>query len=131
MSEAFTMRAKSSPARYSTSRTYSGRTAAPRSPNVAGMLRKAALPALALTVMAFFGAYAMVGPNGLLAFGDYKAKLAKRERDFAALEKRREMLRNRVALLDPRHANPDLVDELVRKELNVTHPDEMIVPIGN
>ena len=42
---------------------------------------------------------------------------------------RREMLKNRVALLDPRHANPDLVDELVRKGLNVAHPDEVIVPI--
>ena len=40
-----------------------------------------------------------------------------------------EKLRNRVALLDPRHANPDMVDELVRRELNVAHPDEVIVPL--
>lgn len=121
MSDAFTMRAKSHPVRSS----------AARSPDVMVVLRKAALPAMALAVMAFFGVYAMVGANGLLAFSDYKAKLAKRERVFAALEARREMLRNRVALLDPRHANPDLVDELVRKELNVAHPDEVIFPIGN
>jgi len=38
-------------------------------------------------------------------------------------------LQNRVTLLDPRHANPDMVDELVRKELNVAHPDEVIVPL--
>ena len=93
------------------------------------MLKRAALPAAALTVMAFFGFYAVLGPNGVLALGDYKRQLVKREHDYASLDQRRTMLRNRVALLDPRHANPDMVDELVRKELNVAHPDEVIVPL--
>jgi len=97
--------------------------------NFRKVLRRAALPAAALTVMAFFGAYAILGPNGLLAYGDYQRQLAKKERDFAALDAHREILKNRVASLDPRHANPDLVDELVRKELNVAHPDEVIVPM--
>ncbi|VVT07562.1 Septum formation initiator [Sphingomonas sp. EC-HK361] len=94
------------------------------------VFRRAALPAAALVVMAFFGAYAVLGPNGLLAYGDYKRQLAKREHDYAALDARRATLKNRVALLDPRHANPDMVDELVRKELNVAHPDEVIVPLN-
>ncbi|GGB34421.1 hypothetical protein GCM10011380_24860 [Sphingomonas metalli] len=92
-------------------------------------LRRAALPALVVTVMAFFGGYAVLGPNGLLALGDYKRQLVKREQDYAALDRKRAVLRNRVALLDPDHANPDMVDEMVRKELNVTHPDEVIVPL--
>lgn len=93
------------------------------------MLRRALVPAAALAMMGFFGAYAVVGSNGALAYGDYHRQLAKKERDLQVLEARRETLRNRVALLDPRHANPDLVDELVRKQLNVAHPDEVIVPI--
>ena len=93
------------------------------------MLKRAAWPALALMVMAFFGGYAVHGANGLLAFGDYKRQVEKRERYYAALDHEREKLRNRVALLDPRHANPDMVDELVRRELNVAHPDEVIVPL--
>jgi cell division protein FtsB len=92
-------------------------------------LRRAAWPALGLTLMAFFGAYAVLGPNGVLAYGDYQRQLAKRERDYLALDRRRGVLRNRVALLDPDHANPDMVDEMVRKELNVAHPDEVIVPL--
>lgn len=92
-------------------------------------LRKAALPALGLTLMAFFGAYAVLGPNGILAYGDYKRQLAKREQRFAQLEQQRETLKNRVRLLDPDHANPDMVDEMTRKELNVVHPDEVIVPL--
>ena len=93
------------------------------------VLKRAAGPAFAVMVMAFFGGYAVLGPNGVLAFGDYRRQLAKREHHYAELDQRREMLRNRVALLDPRHANPDLVDELVRRELNVAHPDEVIVPL--
>ena len=92
-------------------------------------LRKAALPALGLTLMAFFGAYAVLGPNGILAYGDYKRQLAKREHSYAALDQQRETLKNRVKLLDPDHANPDMVDEMTRKELNVVHPDEVIVPL--
>ena len=92
-------------------------------------LRRAAVPALVFTVLAFFGAYAVLGPNGVLAYGDYKRQLVKRETDYAALDKRRQVLKNRVALLDPNHANPDMVDEMVRKELNVAHPDEVIVPL--
>ncbi len=92
-------------------------------------LRRAALPAMGLTLMAFFGAYAVLGPNGALAYGDYKRQLARRERDYQVLDQQREVLKNRVALLDPDHANPDMVDEMVRKELNVAHPDEVIVPL--
>ena len=93
-------------------------------------LRRAAFPAMGLTLMAFFGAYAILGPNGMLAYGDYKRKLVAHERDYAALDQKRTVLRNRVALLDPDHANPDMVDEMVRKELNVAHPDEVIVPLN-
>jgi cell division protein FtsB len=92
-------------------------------------LKRAALPAAGLVLMAFFGGYAVLGPNGVLAYGDYQRQLAKRERDYAALDQRRAVLRNRVMLLDPDHANPDMVDEMTRKELNVVHPDEVVVPL--
>ncbi|WP_425230100.1 FtsB family cell division protein [Sphingomonas sp.] len=92
-------------------------------------LRRAAAPALGLVLIAFFGAYAVLGPNGGLAYGDYQRQLALRERQYAALDARRAVLRNRVALLDPDHATPDMVDEMTRKQLNVVHPDELVVPL--
>lgn len=94
-------------------------------------MKRAAVPAVVLCVMAFFGAYAVLGPNGVLAYGDYKRQLAEHERDYTALDRHRTVLRNRVALLNPDHANPDMVDEMVRKQLNVAHPDEVIVPLRN
>ena len=96
--------------------------------NLARTLKRAALPGAATVVIAFFGAYAVLGPNGVFAYGDYQRQLATREREYAALDHRRAVIRNRVALLDPDHATPDMVDEMTRRDLDVVHPDEVVVP---
>ena len=93
------------------------------------MLGSAALPAISVIVVAFFGAYALFGSNGVLAWGEYNKRLEIRRVELAKVEKARAELANRVALLDPRHANPDIVDELVRRNLGVAHPDDIIVPL--
>jgi cell division protein FtsB len=93
------------------------------------MLRRAGPPAALLIVGAFFGGYAIMGPNGALAYGDIQRQLVKRQADLGLLEKQRAELKNRVTLLDPRHADPDMVDELARRKLNVVHPDDMIVDL--
>ena len=38
-------------------------------------------------------------------------------------------MRHRSALLDPNKADPDMADELVRKDLGLVRPDEVIVPL--
>lgn len=86
-------------------------------------------PALAIVLLALFAGYAVLGSNGILAWGDYSRALQERQRELAAVSADRDRLKNRVNLLNPRHADPDLVDELVRRELNVGHPDEVIVPL--
>jgi cell division protein FtsB len=93
-------------------------------------VRAAALPATALVVVAFFAGYALFGSNGILAWGEYTKRLDTRRVELAKLEHDHMVLANRVALLDPRHANPDMVDELVRRDLGVAHPDEMVVPLN-
>ena len=100
----------------------------PGRPSLRRLVGRALLPAGATLVIAFFGAYAVLGPNGVFAYGDYHHQLGRREQEFAALDHQRAVMRNRVALLDPDHATPDMVDEMTRKELNVLHPDEVVVP---
>lgn len=95
----------------------------------ASVFRRAALPALALGIMAFFGTYAIVGANGALAYGDYQRMLAKREKQLAMLKERQAVLANRVRLLDPDKVDPDMADELTRKQLNVVNPNEVVVPL--
>ena len=100
-----------------------------RASPVQAILRSAGLPAIALIAMAFFGYYAVLGPNGVLALREYKQQLAQRTQQYQALEKQRAALQNRVNLLDPaRGVDPDLADELTRKGLNVTRSDELIIP---
>ncbi len=103
--------------------------ASPKRTSFRVVLRKAGPPAALLTVGAFFGAYAIIGPNGALAYGDIEKHLARKKTELALLTKQRDVLKNRVGLLDPKNADPDMVDELVRKDLNVAHPDEVIVPL--
>ena len=94
------------------------------------ILRSAGLPAIALIAMGFFGYYAVLGPNGVLALREFKQQAEQRMVEYRALDKQRAELKNRVGLLDPkRGADPDLVDELTRKGLNVARPDEVIVPL--
>ena len=38
-------------------------------------------------------------------------------------------LKHRSDLLDPRKADPDMADELVRKDLGLVRPDEVIIPL--
>jgi cell division protein FtsB len=93
------------------------------------LLRGALWPAFALTVIAFFGGYALFGSNGVLAWGEYSQRYQERKIALIRIEKERAELANRVALLDPLRANPDMVDELVRRDLGLAHPDEVIIPL--
>ena len=94
-----------------------------------GMIRRAALPALALVVVGTFGGHAVAGPNGLLAWGGYHRDLEQRKVELASLEAERDRLRHRSALLNPKKADPDLADEMVRKDLGLVRPDEVILPL--
>ena len=94
-----------------------------------GLIRRAAMPALALIVVGNFAGYAVAGPNGLLAWGGYHRALNERQAELAQIETQREQLRHRSSLLDPRKADPDMADELVRKDLGLVRPDEVIIPL--
>jgi len=84
---------------------------------------------MALCCLLVLLAVAVAGPSGLLAWGESHRQLIERQKEVQRLSAEREELRNRVALLDPRHADPDLAGELLRKNLNVAHPDEVIIMV--
>lgn len=95
-----------------------------------GLIRRAAAPALALLVVGTFAGHAIAGPNGILAWGGYHRALVARKAELAQLEQEKAQLKHRSDLLDPRHADPDLADELTRKDLGMIRPDEVIVPLN-
>ena len=94
------------------------------------MMRRAALPALAVIIIGNFAGYAVAGANGLLALGGYHRDYLDRAKELVVLEQQRAELKHRSALLDPRKADPDMADELVRRDLGLVRPDEVVVPLN-
>lgn len=86
-------------------------------------------PAIAVLLFALLIGYAILGPNGILAWGDYTHHLRDSKAELKVVQAERARIANRVNLLNPRHADPDMADEMIRKELNVGHPDEVVVPL--
>ena len=97
--------------------------------NTIELIRRAALPALAVLIIANFLGYAVVGSNGVLAWGDYRRMKEEKSVVLAQLQEERARLAHRAELLDPRSADPDLADEMVRRQLGVVRPDEVIIQI--
>ncbi len=84
---------------------------------------------VALVCLLVLGGFALAGPSGLLAWGENAKLLEMRRAEVQALAAERDELRNRVALLNPRDADADLAGELLRRNLNVIHPDEVVMLI--
>ena|SRR6187399_2031717 len=83
----------------------------------------------ALAILLVLGGLALAGPYGLLAWGENVALLEKRQDRIAELRAERDELQNLVQRLDPDHVDPDLATELMRRNLNVAHPDEYVIEI--
>ena len=80
-----------------------------------------------LLCLLVLGGFAFAGPSGLIAWKDSQRRLEQRHTELAKLSLERDRLRNRVDLLNPKHADPDLAGQLLRSHLNVAHPDEMVM----
>ncbi|MDQ8757746.1 septum formation initiator family protein [Sphingosinicella sp. LHD-64] len=92
-------------------------------------MKRAILPALGLLVIANFVGYAVVGENGVLSWGDYRRAKAEKAAQLAQLQTERDRLQHRAQLLDPRNVDPDLAEEMVRRNLGLVRPDEVIVEL--
>lgn len=114
---------KTRPLRATASRTTRSGAAQVRVP------RGSATSALALIALLIIGAIALIGPTGILAWSDYQQRLDSSRIKLAELKIERDALANRVELLDPDHVDPDLAGELVRQDLNVARPDELVLPL--
>ena len=95
-----------------------------------GLIRRSAAPALALLIVGTFAGHAIAGPNGILAWGGYHRALKERQAELAQLQQERAELKHRSDLLNPQHADPDLAEEMTRKDLGLVRPDEVIVPLN-
>lgn len=91
------------------------------------LARESVKQGVALAFLLGLGGLVVAGPSGLLAWGENNRLLAQRQQEIVQLTAERDQVRNRVARLDPRHVDPDLAGELLRRNLNVVHEDEMVI----
>ena len=82
---------------------------------------------IALACLLLLGGFAIAGPSGVLSWSEHRRLLEQRNEEIKQITAERDEVRNRVALLDPRHTDPDLAGELLRSNLNVVHQDEMVM----
>lgn len=93
------------------------------------IIRERIVNTVALLVLMLIGGLALIGPSGILAWGEQASRLEEHKARIAALQEERAELENRVTLLDPDNVDPDFASELVRGNLNVAHPDEYVVEL--
>lgn len=90
------------------------------------MTSKWAAGVMSLTV-AYFAYHAFAGEQGLGAWTDKQAVLAKKRAVLAALETKNVALQKDIARLTPGQVDPDLVEFLARRDLGFVYPGELIL----
>jgi cell division protein FtsB len=86
-------------------------------------------PALIALILVPFLGYVLLGSNSILKGIDYRRLKAERTAELAMLDAERIRLAHRSDLLDPRGADVDLADEMIRSELGYVRPDEVIIEL--
>ena len=86
------------------------------------------LPAVSIAVVSYFGSYAIWGERGLFALEDAQARLGVRQAQLAQIQDDRSRLEHRIQLMEPGHADPDLIEELARGQLMDGGPGQVAVP---
>lgn len=94
-------------------------------------LRAALLPAVCILLIGYFVSHAITGPTGVIAWKGYKAERAALTKQAADSAEAKAAIDRKVKLLDPRKVDPDLADQLVRENLNVVKPDEVVVQLDS
>lgn len=89
----------------------------------------AVIPGIALAALLAISGYAFLGPTGILAWSEYNVRLVEQRAELAELRADRLALENRIRLLRDGSDGGDYKGELIRRELGMVAPDELIVPL--
>jgi cell division protein FtsB len=85
------------------------------------------LAVVGLGLAAYFGYHAVNGSRGLFAWREVDAELEATRQELERLRVERQTLEQRVGRLRHDSLDPDLIDELARKELSFVEPLDVII----
>ena len=86
------------------------------------------IPAISLSVAAYFGSHAIWSETGLLTLEETQARLDMQQQQLAQVSGQRARLEHRIALMAEGHPDPDLVEELARVDLMDGGPGQVAIP---
>jgi cell division protein FtsB len=85
------------------------------------------LALLGLSLVAYFGYHAVSGSRGLVAWREVSAGLVASRQQLDAVRAERAALERRVERLRPESLDPDLIDELARRQLSFVEPLDVLI----
>jgi cell division protein FtsB len=83
--------------------------------------------ALGACIVSYFLYHTIQGDRGWLAMLRLRQEVAMAQTDLSQLQKERQELEHRVALMRPNSLDPDLLDEKSRELLDYSKPGEIVV----
>ncbi|HEX5079800.1 MAG TPA: septum formation initiator family protein [Geminicoccaceae bacterium] len=92
-----------------------------------GWRRPLWLVVLGFGLATYFGYHALTGSRGLLAWRDVNAELASTRQELETLRAERRALAQKVSRLRDDGLDPDLIDELARRQLSLVDPLDVII----
>ncbi len=93
-------------------------------------LQAAMLPALFLSLVAYFLWNASQGERGLQAYAQRQEQLQAADAELARVTLEQTQWEHRVAGLRSQHLDPDTLDERARAMLNVADPADIVIMYG-
>jgi cell division protein FtsB len=75
----------------------------------------------------YFGYHAVIGSRGLLAWRQLNQDIAATQQQLATVRAERQTLEDKVRRLRPGSLDPDLIDELARRQLSLAGPLDIII----
>jgi len=90
--------------------------------------RQIVLPILGASMLFYFAYHTIQGERGLLSYLRLKQEVRKAEASLNEVRGQREVLENRVRLLQSGSLDLDMLEEQARRVLNYAHPDDLVIP---
>ena len=88
---------------------------------------QAIVPVLGLGALVYLGFHFFEGERGLKASWSVDQRLTKAKAQYEKLRAERQRMESRVAMLREGSLNRDMLDERLRKMLNVVEPGEIVI----
>ena len=95
--------------------------------SIAGAARGLAFPLIVLSLVVYFGYFAVYGNHGLVNWMRLQHQIELKQVEVDRVRGEREALEHRVRLLRPESVDPDLLEEQARARLGLSGPDEVVI----